>query len=54
MSARINQQYQNYPMYAVEKLPAIVQIKAMVLRDRSLKEIPVEEIVLGDAISELP
>jgi Mg2+-importing ATPase len=35
---------------AVEKLLAIVQIKAMVLRDGSEKEIPVEEIVPGDIV----
>ncbi len=35
---------------AVEKLLAIVQIKAMVLRDGRPKEIPVEEIVPGDII----
>ncbi len=35
---------------AIEKLLAIVQIKATVLRDRSPKEIPVEEIVPGDVI----
>ncbi|MCX9025284.1 MAG: magnesium-translocating P-type ATPase [Candidatus Methanoperedens sp.] len=35
---------------AVEKLLAIVQIKAMVLRDGSPGEIPVEEIVPGDVI----
>ena len=33
---------------AVEKLLAIVQIKAMVLRDGAPQEIPVEEIVPGD------
>jgi P-type Mg2+ transporter len=35
---------------AIGKLLAIVQIKAMVLRDGSPKEIPVEEIVPGDVI----
>ena len=35
---------------AIEKLLAIVQIKAMVLRDGSPREIPVEEIVPGDVI----
>ena len=35
---------------AVEKLLAIVQIKAAVLRDGSQKEIPVEEVVPGDII----
>jgi P-type Mg2+ transporter len=35
---------------AVEKLLAIVQIKASVLRDGGPKEIPVEEIVPGDII----
>ena len=35
---------------AVEKLLAIVQIKAAVLRDGSFKEIPVEEIVPGDMV----
>ena len=35
---------------AIEKLLAIVQIKAMVLRDRNPREIPVEEIVPGDVI----
>ncbi len=35
---------------AIEKLLAIVQIKAMVLRDGSPGEIPVEEIVPGDVI----
>ena len=35
---------------AVEKLLAIVQIKASVLRDGSPKEIPVEEIVPGDIV----
>ncbi|WAC08551.1 MAG: magnesium-translocating P-type ATPase [Thermodesulfobacteriota bacterium] len=35
---------------AVEKLLSIVQIKAAVLRDRSSKEIPVEEIVPGDIV----
>ncbi|PWB52630.1 MAG: magnesium-translocating P-type ATPase [Candidatus Methanoperedenaceae archaeon] len=35
---------------AIEKLLAIVQIKAMVLRDGSPGEIPVEEIVSGDVI----
>jgi Mg2+-importing ATPase len=35
---------------AIEKLLAIVQIKAMVLRDGSSIEIPVEEIVPGDVI----
>ena len=35
---------------AVEKLLALVQIKASVLRDGSSKEIPVEEIVPGDVI----
>ncbi len=35
---------------AVEKLLAIVQIKAAVLRDGSSKEIPVEEIVPGDIV----
>jgi P-type Mg2+ transporter len=35
---------------AVEKLLAIVQIKAAVLRDGSPKEIPLEEIVPGDIV----
>ena len=35
---------------AVEKLLAIVQIKATVLRDGSPQEIPVEEIVPGDIV----
>src|SRR5438874_11964812 len=35
---------------AVEKLLAIVRIKAAVLRDGSEKEIPVEEIVPGDIV----
>ena len=35
---------------AVEKLLAIVQIKALVLRDGVSKEIPVEEIVPGDIV----
>jgi len=35
---------------AVEKLLAIVQIKAAVLRDGAPKEIPVEEIVPGDMV----
>ena len=35
---------------AIEKLLAIVQIKAMVMRDGSPIEIPVEEIVPGDVI----
>ncbi len=35
---------------AVEKLLAIVQIKASVLRDGSPKDIPVEEIVPGDIV----
>jgi Mg2+-importing ATPase len=35
---------------AVEKLLAIVQVKAMVLRDNNQKEIPVEEIVPGDIV----
>ncbi len=35
---------------AVERLLAIVQIKAAVLRDGSSKEIPVEEIVPGDIV----
>jgi Mg2+-importing ATPase len=35
---------------AVEKLLAIVQIKAKVLRDGTSKEIPVEEIVPGDVM----
>ena len=35
---------------AVEKLLAIVQIKASVLRDGGAKEIPVEEIVPGDIV----
>jgi Mg2+-importing ATPase len=35
---------------AVEKLLAIVQIKAAVLRDGASKEIPVEEIVPGDIV----
>jgi len=35
---------------AVEKLLAIVQIKATVLRDGNQKEIPIEEIVPGDIV----
>ena len=35
---------------AVEKLLAIVQVKAMVLRDGNQKEIPVEGIVPGDIV----
>ena len=35
---------------AVEKLLAIVQIKAAVLRDSAAKEIPVEDIVPGDIV----
>src|SRR5512144_8698 len=35
---------------AVEKLLAIVQVRAAVLRDGSPKEIPVEEIVPGDIV----
>src|SRR6266699_5383857 len=35
---------------AVEKLLSIVRITAAVLRDRSVKEIPVEEIVPGDIV----
>ncbi len=35
---------------AVEKLLAIVQIKATVLRDRSPEEVPLEEIVPGDVV----
>ncbi len=35
---------------AVEKLLAIVQIKAAVIRDRQQKEVPVEEIVPGDIV----
>lgn len=35
---------------AVERLLAIVQIKAMVLRDGGAQEIPVEEIVPGDIV----
>ncbi len=35
---------------AIEKLLAIVQIKASVLRDGSPKDIPVEEIVPGDVV----
>jgi Mg2+-importing ATPase len=35
---------------AVEKLLALVQIKASVLRDGNPREIPIEEIVLGDII----
>ena len=35
---------------AVEKLLSIVRIKAAVLRDGSVKEIPVEEIVPGDIV----
>jgi Mg2+-importing ATPase len=34
----------------VEKLLSIVRIKAAVLRDGSVKEIPVEEIVPGDIV----
>jgi Mg2+-importing ATPase len=33
---------------AVEKLLAIVQIKAQILRDRASQEIPIEEVVPGD------
>jgi P-type Mg2+ transporter len=36
--------------HAVEKLLAVVQIKAAVLRDGSPAEIPVEEIVPGDIV----
>ncbi len=35
---------------AVKKLLAIVQIKATVLRDRKLEEIPIEEVVPGDIV----
>src|SRR5512136_1261239 len=35
---------------AVEKLYAIVQIKATVIRDGDSKDVPVEEIVLGDIV----
>ena len=35
---------------AVEKLLALVQIKATVLRDNKSQEIPVEEIVPGDMV----
>jgi P-type Mg2+ transporter len=35
---------------AVEKLLAIVQIKATVVRDGDLKEVPIEEIVPGDIV----
>lgn len=35
---------------AIEKLLSIVQIKAEVLRDGAMKEIPVEEIVSGDIV----
>jgi P-type Mg2+ transporter len=35
---------------AVEKLLAVVQIKAAVLRDGSLTEIPIEEVVPGDIV----
>jgi Mg2+-importing ATPase len=35
---------------AVEKLLALVQIKATVIRDGDSKEVPVEEIVLGDIV----
>ena len=36
---------------AIDKLLSIVQIKAEVMRDGTLKEIPVEEIVPGDIVS---
>jgi Mg2+-importing ATPase len=35
---------------AVEKLYAIVQIKAMVVRDGDSKEVPIEEVVPGDIV----
>src|SRR5512136_892534 len=35
---------------AVEKLYAIVQIKATVVRDGDLKEVPIEEVVPGDIV----
>src|SRR5574341_619715 len=35
---------------AVEKLLAIVQVRATVLRDKGPKEIPVDEIVPGDLV----
>ena len=37
-------------VHAVEKLLAIVQIKAAVIRDGGSKEVPVEEIVPGDIV----
>jgi len=37
-------------VHAVEKLLAIVQIKAAVIRDGDSKEVPVEEIVPGDIV----
>lgn len=37
-------------VHAVEKLLAIVQIKATVIRDGDSKEVPLEEIVPGDII----
>jgi len=38
-------------VHAVEKLLAIVQIKATVVRDGDSKEVPIEEVVPGDMVS---
>jgi Mg2+-importing ATPase len=37
--------------HAIEKLIAIVQVKATVIRDGDSKEVPIEEIVPGDVVS---
>jgi len=36
---------------AIDKLLSIVQIKAAVMRDGTLKDIPIEEIMPGDIVS---